>query len=193
MPVRNTTPQKVIEIAVEIADREGFEAVTLARVAQGLGIRVPSLYNHVAGLYGLQTMLRLWGLRQLTQAIQKAAVGKSGEAALLSTAHAYRAFAHDHPGIYPQTLRAAGSDDPTVVEASEELLGILITILEHYPLSDEDRLHVIRAFRSVVHGFVDLEVAGGFALAPKRDESFQRLLDVFLSGLRGQYGGFREG
>jgi AcrR family transcriptional regulator len=190
---RNTTPAKVIEVAVGIADSEGFEAVTLARVAQALGIRVPSLYNHVAGLYGLQTMLRLWGLRQLTTAIQKAAVGKSGEDALIAIAHAYRGFAHAHPGIYPQTLRAAGSDEPTMVEAANELLGVLITVLQHYPLSDDDRLHVIRVLRSVLHGFVDLEVAGGFELPLDRDESFQRLLDVFISGLRSQYGSFREG
>lgn len=191
--VRNVTLDKVIHVAIEIADSEGFEAATLARVAQVLGIRVPSLYNHVAGLHGLQTMLRLWGLRQLTSAIQKAAIGKSGETALISVAHAYRAFALTHPGIYPQTLRAAGSDEPTMVTASEELLEVLITILQHYTLSEEDQLHVIRALRSLLHGFVDLEVAGGFEMPLDRDESFQRLLDVFISGLRSQYGGFRNG
>lgn len=190
--VRNTTPEKVIQVAIELADSEGFETVTLASVAKVLGIRVPSLYNHVAGLHGLQTMLRLWGLRQLTAAIEKAAVGKSGEAALIGIAHAYRAFAHAHPGIYPQTLRAAGSDEPTLVAAAQELLGVLMAVLEHYDLSEDDRLHVIRALRSLLHGFVDLEVAGGFELALDRDESFQRLLDVFISGLRSQYGSFRD-
>jgi AcrR family transcriptional regulator len=189
---RTTTPQKVVEVAVEIADAEGFEAVTLASVAKVLGIRVPSLYNHVAGLQGLQMMIRLWGLQQLTKAIQKAAIGKSGETALISIAHAYRGFALAHPGVYPQTLRAALSDEPGIVEAADELLNVLITIVQYYPLLEADQLHVIRGFRSVIHGFVDLEIAHGFELDLNRDESFQRLLTVFISGLRAQYGGFRE-
>jgi AcrR family transcriptional regulator len=37
----------IVETATELADREGFEAVTLRRVAGELGVHVTSLYNHV--------------------------------------------------------------------------------------------------------------------------------------------------
>lgn len=48
------TLPKIVETAAEIADTNGIQEVTLASVAQRLGIRSPSLYNHVKGykMYG---------------------------------------------------------------------------------------------------------------------------------------------
>ena len=41
------TRERILETAVAMADREGFEAVTLRRIASELGVHVTSLYNHV--------------------------------------------------------------------------------------------------------------------------------------------------
>jgi AcrR family transcriptional regulator len=42
------TRQRILETALAMADRDGFEAVTLRRIAAELGVHVTSLYNHVA-------------------------------------------------------------------------------------------------------------------------------------------------
>ncbi len=42
----------------------------------------------------------------------------------------------------------------------------------------------MRAFRSLVDGFVTLETGGAFGLALDLDESFRHLLRVFTAGLR---------
>jgi AcrR family transcriptional regulator len=42
----------VVEGAASLADEKGLEAVTLTALASELGIRTPSLYNHVDGLEG---------------------------------------------------------------------------------------------------------------------------------------------
>src|SRR3954454_2603334 len=41
------TRDGIIRAAVELADREGIDAVTLRRIAAELGVHVTSLYNHV--------------------------------------------------------------------------------------------------------------------------------------------------
>ena len=41
------TRQRVLEAAVDLADREGIEAVTMRRLGQELGVEAMSLYNHV--------------------------------------------------------------------------------------------------------------------------------------------------
>jgi hypothetical protein len=51
-------------------------------------------------------------------------------------------------------------------------------------LQGEDAVHAARAFRSLVHGFATLEVAGGFGLPQDCDESFRRLVDALLAGLK---------
>lgn len=176
--------QRVLEVSIALADERGFEAVTLASVADQLGIRIPSLYNHVAGLPGLRHEMRLWGLRQLGDRLRRAAIGKAGDEAITSIAHAYRAFAHAHPGIYAATLRAATQDEPDLAAASQEVLEVVLAVLGAYGFSPDDTLHVVRSLRSLLHGFVDLETAGGFGLALDRDESFRRLIQLFVQGLR---------
>jgi len=42
------TSERIITTAIELADREGFEAATLRRIAGELGVHVTSLYNHVS-------------------------------------------------------------------------------------------------------------------------------------------------
>ncbi|MBI5666927.1 MAG: WHG domain-containing protein [Chloroflexi bacterium] len=183
MPRKRIDRQRVLEVSIALADAHGFEAVTLASVADQLGIRIPSLYNHVSGLPGLRHDMALWGVRQLGERLRRAAVGKAGDEAIVSVAHAYRAFAHAHPGIYSATLRAATPDEPDLAAAGQEVLDVVLAVLQPYGFDSEDTLHVVRGLRSLLHGFVDLEIAGGFGLALDRDDSFRQLVQLFIQGL----------
>ena len=176
--------QRVLETAIALADEKGLEAVTLADIAGQLGIRIPSLYNHISGLPGLRYQMHVWAVRQLVEQTRRAAVGKSGDAAIVSVAGAYRAFALAHPGVYPLTPRAPTPDQPELVAAAQELLDIVLAVLEPYGFNDEEKLHAVRALRSVLHGFVDLEAAGGFGMNLDRDESFRQLVQLLVDGLR---------
>jgi AcrR family transcriptional regulator len=174
----------VAQVAAALADTAGdVERVTLAQVAEQLGIRIPSLYNHVAGLAGLRREVILLSLRELTARIQGVAVGRSAGDAIGAIARAIRAFAHAHPGQYAATIRAADPADDELREVAEALIGILIQALAAYDLNEVDALHTIRGLRSVIHGFVALEAAGGFGLPLDLDESFERLLRGFVAGL----------
>lgn len=44
---RALTHERIIDVAMALADEEGFEAVTLRRIASEIGVHVTSLYNHV--------------------------------------------------------------------------------------------------------------------------------------------------
>jgi AcrR family transcriptional regulator len=173
----------VVAAAARLADDEGAEAVSLARLAAVLGVRSPSLYNHVAGQEGLRRELALLGVKELTRRLSAAAVGKSRDAALFAIADAYRAFAKERPGVYATTLRAPDPGDEALQTASGELIAIIFAVLSGYGLSGDDALHATRALRSVAHGFVSLELASGFGLPLDLDESFRRLLRVFAAGL----------
>lgn len=181
---RRLTPALVIEAAVRLADEaRDASQVTLTDLAAALNIRTPSLYNHVAGLEGLQRELIVWGLTGLLTEARQAVKGKIGRVALLAVAHAYRAFAHTHPGVYPLLLKAPPPEDTDLVRLSEELVSLLQLVLASYGLQGEAALHAIRAWRSVVHGFVSLETNGGFGLPLERDRSFDLLLQIYLDGL----------
>lgn len=176
--------QRVLETAIALADEKGLDALSLADVAGQLGIRIPSLYNHISGLPGLRYEMNVWAARQLVEQIRRAAVGKSGGDAIMSVAQAYRAFALAHPGVYPLTPRAPAPDQPELIAAAQELLDIVLAVLDPYGFNDEDKLHAIRALRSLMHGFVDLEAAGGFGMNLDRDESYRQLIELLVDGLR---------
>jgi AcrR family transcriptional regulator len=174
---------KVVALAAEVADAEGLEAVTVARVAAGLGVRAPSLYNHVEGRGALLDGVAAAGMRDLVARIGAAGVGRSGEAALLAAARAYRAYALEHPGRYAAAQRAPAVQDGALATQAAELVAVLAGLLRAWGLEGEDATHAIRGLRSALHGFVDLERSGGFRLPAALDESFDRLVLAFAAGL----------
>jgi AcrR family transcriptional regulator len=183
MPRRGLDRRQVIDAASAIADREGLQAVTLARVAGSLGIRAPSLYHHVSGRDGLLRAIALRGLSELTERLQAAALGRSGPDALAATANAYREYAHAHPGRYAATQRAATPGDTEHEEAGLAAVQVLSAVLRAWHLDEEELLHTVRVIRSGLHGFVSLEAGGGFALPLDLDRSYGRLIATLAAGL----------
>ncbi|HEY7781230.1 MAG TPA: TetR-like C-terminal domain-containing protein [Ktedonobacterales bacterium] len=173
----------VLRAAAEIIDAEGARALSLARLAAVLGVRPPSLYNHVDGLDGVWRGLAVMGVRALRDRLTRVAIGRSGEEAMVALAAAYRAFAKEHPGLYAASLRAPGPGEDALAAASEETLAILRAVLAPYGLGAEAEVHALRAFRSVAHGFVSLELAGGFGLPVALDASYQALVRLLVAGL----------
>jgi AcrR family transcriptional regulator len=174
---------RVVDVAARIADAEGIEAVTLARVAGDLGVRAPSLYNHVDGRADLLRAIAVVGVRELTAALREAAVGRSSADALVAAARAYRAYARAHPGRYAATVAAPTRGDEAHRAAATEAVDVLLAIMRGWDLEGDDAIHAVRAFRSAVHGFVAIEAADGFGMAVDVDASFDRLVATLAGGL----------
>ncbi len=47
-PRRPLTRQRVLEVAVDLADRNGLEALSMRKLGEALGVEAMSLYNHVS-------------------------------------------------------------------------------------------------------------------------------------------------
>jgi AcrR family transcriptional regulator len=175
---------RVVIAAAQIADADGLDAVTLARVATELGVRSPSLYNHVEGRDGLVRGVALLGLAQLRDALREAAIGRAGADALAAAAGAYRAYVLAHPGRYAAgAITPAAPEDADLVAAATAVVDVLAAVLRGWSLDEEDTVHALRAFRSAVHGFASLEAAGGFGLPIDLDASFGRLIAMLTAGL----------
>lgn len=191
---RGVVRADVIRVAGEIADAHGLGAVSLTAVAERLGIRTPSLYAHVAGLAGLRRELALVAAATMTEAFREAMSSLSGEEALWALAIAYRRYARRHPGHYEAAQRAVapGEDD----ELYEALAGVVLPVfrvLAEMGLAGQDQVHLTRAFRSALHGFVVLEEGGGFGMPASVDESFRRMVGMLISGVRRMADGGGEG
>lgn len=183
MPRQGLDSERVVEEAVRIADAEGLQAVTLARVAAALGVRAPSLYNHVAGHEALLRAIALRALDQLGDALRRAAVGRARSDALVAVAHAYRVYAHAHPGCFAATVAAPAPGDTKVEQAAADVVGVLAAIVDSWGIEDDDAIHAVRTIRSALHGFVTIEAVGGFGTLVDRDDSFEHVVQTLAAGL----------
>jgi AcrR family transcriptional regulator len=168
--------------------KAGAEGLTLKALADDLGVKPPSLFNHVDGMDDLRRELTLLCLRECYVIFARATIGKAAEDAVWALADAYRDFVHRRPGLYSAMQWPSDPGDAEVQEASRELIGLVIAVLSDFGLQGDDALHAVRGLRSIVHGFASLEMAGGFGLPLDCDESYRRLIDFFIVYLRGRRG-----
>jgi AcrR family transcriptional regulator len=184
VPRAGLSAAAVVRAAADLADDDGLEALTLARIAASVGVRTPSLYNHVGGLDDVRRRIALVGLRELGDALRDAAVGRAGDDALTAMAHAYRTYARAHPGRYAATQRAPATADADLTDAARGAVDVLLAILRGYGLEGDDAIHAARGVRSALHGFVALETGGGFGIPVDLDESFDRMIAALARGVR---------
>jgi AcrR family transcriptional regulator len=175
----------VTAAAAKLADAEGLGQLTLARLAETLGIRPPSLYAHVAGLDDLRRRVGAHGNRELAGTLGQAIEGRSGRDALRALATAYRDFAREHPGTYDALQRSHDlANDEEARAAGDAVVRVALAALRAYQLEDAETIHAVRLLRITLHGFVTLEAAGGFAMPLSADETFARLISLLDLGLR---------
>lgn len=183
MPRVGLTRDRVVEEAASLADEVGLSRMTLAALADRLGVRQPSLYKHMDSMAGLQRSISLQSKRELGDVLARAAVGRSGADAIHAMSHAYRAWALKHPARYEASNMMPAPGDAESEAASLASIQIIADVLAAYELEGDDAVDAIRAFRSTLHGFVSLEAQGGFALSASIDRSFERLVHGFAVAL----------
>jgi AcrR family transcriptional regulator len=174
----------VVEAAAILIDEEGIAQLSLGRLAERLGVRTPSLYNHIAGLPGLKRDLALYCWRDLLDRITQASIGKARAEAIFAFVSAYRTYALETPGRYALTIQAPDPQDQELQAVVQRIIEVIQAILAPYGLSEENSIHAIRSLRSIVHGFLSLEVAGGFGMPVDLAASLHWLINLFIAGLQ---------
>ncbi|WP_369213330.1 TetR/AcrR family transcriptional regulator [Streptomyces flavofungini] len=171
------TPDRLTRAGAELADEVGFEHVTLSALARRFDVKVASLYSHLKNSHELKTRIALLALEELADRVADAVAGRAAKDALAATAEAYRDYAREHPGRYDATrLRL----DPETAAASAGVRHSQMTraILRGYDLAEPDQTHAVRMLGAVFHGYVSLELAGGFSHTPvDARESWDWVLD----------------
>ncbi|WP_129840234.1 TetR/AcrR family transcriptional regulator [Streptomyces sp. RFCAC02] len=178
------TAERLTLAGAELADEVGFEHVTVSELARRSGVKVASLYSHVRNSADLKTRIALLALQDLADRAADAVAGRAGKDALTALANVYRDYAREHPGRYAATRFPL---DPETAAASAGVRHAQLTraILRGYDLPEPERTHAVRLLGSVFHGYVSLEMGGGFShSAPDSDETWTRTMDALDALLR---------
>lgn len=180
MPRVGLTPDTVIDIALAILDETGD--VTLTAVASRAGVATPSLYKHVANLAELRSLIAIHAMTELNDRLINVSLGLSGAEAITAGLRTWRTYVLHYPHRYA-AIPLQPLTDARLAPTAQRLLDTATSLLRAYDLSPSDTIHATRAMRVLVHGFATMEAAGGFGFTQDRDESFNRMIDMFLASL----------
>jgi AcrR family transcriptional regulator len=178
------TPERLTLAGADLADEVGFDQVTVSELARRFDVKVASLYSHLKNSQDLKTKIALSALEELADRAAAALAGRAGKDALLAFANVYRDYAREHPGRYAATqLRL--TPEAAAASAGGRHAQMTRAILRGYDLSEADQTHAVRLLGSVFHGYVSLEMGGGFShSAPDTQETWSRVLDALDALLR---------
>ncbi len=151
----------IVNAALTFLDREGWDALTINALANQLGTKGPSLYNHVQSLDDLRRTVRMRVVGDIIDMLNTVGQGRTRDDAVTAMASAYRSYAHHHPGRYSAFTRMPlGGDDPEFTEATRAAAAPVINVLASYGLDGENAFYAALEFWSAMHGFVLLEMTG---------------------------------
>ncbi|WP_406723257.1 WHG domain-containing protein [Streptomyces althioticus] len=172
------TTERLTQAGATLADEVGFDQVTVSELARRFDVKVASLYSHVRNSHDLKTRIALLALEELADRAADALAGRAGKDALVALANVYRDYAREHPGRY---AAAQFRLDPETAAASAGVRHARMTraLLRGYDLDEPDQTHAVRLLGSVFHGYVSIEMGGGFShSAPDTEETWSRVLDA---------------
>lgn len=173
----------VVEQAALLADDIGLDELTITKLGRSLGIAPPGVYRHVADLDDLRRAIGRRAAGDVAAALSNACAGLAGKDALRALATSLRTWASNHPGRYVALQVAPDPTDAPGVAAADKLLGVIAAALRAYRLSGDDLTDAIRLIRSTAHGFITLELGGGFKQPRDLDASFARIVDSLDTAL----------
>jgi AcrR family transcriptional regulator len=165
-----TRTAQIVQAARRLLEEHGPAALSMRNVASAIGIRAPSLYEHVADKRALEAEIIAAGLREQGEALERAMAG--AEDPLLAMSVAWRTWARAHPHVY-RLIYARDLDRhlPAVAEA-EVAAGNPIRALTR---GDTAAARVIWAF---AHGMTMLELNQRFPPGHELDDVWRRGIDA---------------
>jgi len=177
----------IVKAATKIIEENGYENFSMRLLADMLGVRTASLYNHVSSMEDLYTEIGLYALGLQKQIQMDSIDGKYRDEAVYALADSYRYFAKEHPELYKIIMGIPRVSNAILEEAAFQIIDPIIQVLSDYDIEKSARMHWQRVLRSIMHGFISQEEAGYFShfnLDP--NESYRIAIRCFLDGLHAE-------
>ena len=168
----------VLDRAGAMADRAGWQQVTMSSLARDLRVQGPSLHHHVGTVESLRADVQVRALADLSNRLQRAAMGKVGPECFRALAEQLRAYAAEHPGLY-ELSQSSPLDLERAARASEPSRAALIAVIESFGIPDPcpDLLLLCLA---PLHGVLALSLSGAISSKHQQNAVYQRATELVI-------------
>ena len=166
----------IVATARELAEAEGWDAVTTRRLAERVEYSQPVLYSHFANKEAILGAVALESFREFAGLLAAARESAPAGTELAAVLAAYLAYATDHPALYeamfalPSGLTFGGTEQ-TPAELTQAFEQIVLAVR---PVSaGRDVAAVAELVWSALHGIADLTRTGRL---PAQDQPARLIL-----------------
>lgn len=153
--------QLIVQAARDLAEAEGWEAVTTRRLAERVEYSQPVLYSHFDGKDAIVTAVALDGFGELAAHLGRAREAAGGpEQALRAVCRAYLEFASERSALYqamfvlPTGLKFGTAETPSPLRAGFD------EFVNCFPPAEERRELIAEVVWSALHGMAVLSASG---------------------------------
>ena len=182
-PARTST-DAIVAAARSILEADGLSAVTMRSVGEAVGVRGPSLYKRVPDRAALLRAIGDAVVADLTAMLSRTTSSEDPGADLRRVTTEFRAFVRANPNGYQLLFSAlpdGASPDPAAVASLGEPIVREMARLAGAPVA----LEAARTMVAWAHGFVSMELAGGFRLGGDLDAAYAFGIEAILAGVSG--------
>lgn len=184
MPKTKIDKSLVIDRAMQLINVSGIENLSLKTLAEDLGVKCPSLYNHVNGIDDLKEQIMLRGWKELNDKIIQSVIGLTGYDAVRAMCYAFHEYALENQGVFSVMLWYNQFKDAQTIEATSKMFSVFLKITQSLNISQKNCFHLVRMFRGFLEGFSLLENNNAFGNTLSIDSSFELSLDVLIQGMK---------
>ncbi|PBF72915.1 TetR/AcrR family transcriptional regulator [Clostridioides difficile] len=177
----------VIQATSDIVNKDGLNKVSLKVIAEKLGIRTPSLYNHIESLDDLLLEVAHKGMREMNSQMIKAAIGNFGDTAIKCISIAYFNFIISNPGVYETIQWATWHGNNETLEIFDEYKSLLEKLILSCNLNTKNTGEVLNLIMSVLHGYSTLQLGKSLLSKEEAIKGIVDSIDTVLLGIHKKY------
>lgn len=156
--------QLIITAARELAEAEGWDAVTTRRLAAEIEYSQPVLYSHFKGKDAIMAAVAVQGFAELAAELQEARTAVAGpRETLAAVGEAYTAFARRRPALYDAMFThhvGLPFATPEAPAALREAFGELLRAVEPVAGAGDAPDLLTETYWASLHGLVTLMRSG---------------------------------
>ncbi|MGW1132947.1 TetR/AcrR family transcriptional regulator [Streptomyces griseoluteus] len=154
----------IVATARELAEQQGWEAVTTRRLAERIEYSQPVLYSHFRGKREIIGAVALEGAAEMAVALRAATSAADGpHARVTALARTYLDFAERNPAVYDAMFQLDGGLAFAQEDTPEPLKDAFAALLESLGEVAGDGVHpalLTEVFWAALHGLATLSRAG---------------------------------
>jgi len=191
--VASLTPKKIVKAGRRLLDAEGADAVTMRRVAKGVGITPMAIYRHFSDRDALLHALADEGFVELAARLRRISTSGPVEDRLLRLGLVFLDHALENPGLFELMFlqpRTGARRFPKDFEAGESPTANVVAEavragMQSGVFRKDDVWEIVFEFGALSHGMIMLFLGGRMGIAEAHFRKFySQSFERYLRGIR---------